>query len=138
MGIIPFCKFQKLLELSMINSLRKNANFIWIELIYFHTKVDVKYKLVFNVEISIYSCAGFFIYFMQITAFYLFCRKSSNIFDKNLRTRSSVEYLRTNKWKIPRGNKWGISTNFCVKKWYLREKMVDWGTKSSFFPRAVV
>ena len=32
---------------------------------------------------------GFFIYFMQTPAFYLFCRKSSNIFEKNLRTRSS-------------------------------------------------
>ena len=35
----------------------------------------------------------YFIYFMQIPAFYLFCRKSSNIFEKNQQTRSSVENL---------------------------------------------
>ena len=41
-----------------------------------------------------------------------------------------------NAWK-----KWGISTNFCVKKWYFyctREKMMDWGTKSSFFPEVSI
>ena len=48
---------------------------------------------VFNVEISIYSRAEFFIYFIQILAFYLFCKKYSNTFEKN---------LRTNKRKIPR------------------------------------
>ena len=33
----------------------------------------------------------------------------------------------------PSGNKWGNSTNFCVKKLYFhctREKMMDWGTKN--------
>ena len=33
--------------------------------------------------------------------------------------------------------KWGISTTFCLKKWYfhcIREKLMDWSTKSSFFP----
>ena len=46
----------------------------------------------FIIKISIYSLRDF-LYLMQIPAFYLFCRKSSNIFEKNLRTRSS-------------GNKW--------------------------------
>ena len=33
--------------------------------------------------------------------------------------------------------KWGISTFFCVKKWYFHcpsEKIIDWGTRSSFSP----
>ena len=34
----------------------------------------------------------------------------------------------------------GISTHFCVKKWYVhctREKIMDWGTNSSFSPKSL-
>ena len=60
---------------------------------------------------------GFFIYFMQIPAFYVFCRKSSNIFDKNLRTRG---FIRKSLYKIFEqiNEKFhaGINGYFCIKK----------------------
>ena len=74
-------------------------------------------KGVFNAEISIYSRAGFLIYFMQIPAFYVFCRKSSNIFEKNLRTRG---FIRKSLYKILEqiNEKFraGINGYFCIKK----------------------
>ena len=72
---------------------------------------------VFNAEISIYSRVGFFIYFMQIPAFYVFCRKSSNIFEKNLRTRG---FIRNSLYKIfeqiNEKFRAGINGYFCIKK----------------------
>ena len=69
------------------------------------------------IEISIYSRAGFFIYFMQIPAFYVFCRKSSNIFEKNLRTRG---FIRKSLYKIfeqiNEKFRAGINGYFCIKK----------------------
>ena len=74
-------------------------------------------KVFFNAEISIYSRAGFFIYFMQMPAFYLFCRKSSNIFEKNLRTRG---FIRNSLYKIfeqiNEKFRAGINGYFCIKK----------------------
>ena len=55
-----------------------------VKISFLHTKVcgnAIPIIRGFNVQISIYSRAGFFVYFMQIPAFYLFCRKSSNIFE---------------------------------------------------------
>ena len=71
----------------------------------------------FNAEISIYSQAWFFIYFMQIPAFYVFCRKSSNIFEKNLRT---LGFIRKSLYKIfeqiNEKFRAGINGYFCIKK----------------------
>ena len=54
--------------------------------------------------------SGIFHLIYANTCIYLFCRKSSNILEKNLQTWSSVENLCRNLWtnnkKIPRKNKW--------------------------------
>ena len=81
--------------------------------------IPFKMREFFKVEISIYSLPGFFIYFVR------------RFFIKLLKCRYLHEINANHS-----GNKWSISTHFCLEKWYFhctREKMMDWGTKSSFF-----
>ena len=61
---------------------------------------------------------NFSIILCKIPAFYLFCRKSSNIFQKNLRTRGFIRkslYKYSNKY-VNEKFRAGINGYFCIKK----------------------